>query len=487
MNILFVSPEMSPFAKAGGLGDVIGSLPKHLINLGHQVSIMMPKYRSIDPKKIPMNLEIEKMPISFNGVNEEVGIFSHKSNSGFTVYFIESDKYFDILTPYGSIECDYLIADKRYILFQLAILRALKELNLRPDIIHCHDWEAALIPAYLKITLKDDRFYRDIKTILTVHNIGYQGVFPKEVLREAGFDQSYFIPDKLEYWGKFSFLKAGLLYADILTTVSPTHSQEIQTPEFGYGMDGVLRFRKKDLCGILNGIDYDYWDPAPDKDIPFNYDINDLSGKKKNKLSLQKENGFEVNEDIFLIGMISRLVSQKGFDILSEIIDDLVKLGVQFVLLAIGEVKYHEIFESFAKSYPKNISCHLLFDAKMAKRIYAGSDAFLMPSKYEPCGLGQLISMRYGTVPIVRKTGGLADTVEDYSPLHNTGNGVVFKDYHRDSLLEAIKRAELLFYEKKRWKNIIEENAKKDFSWEESARRYSELYENLVGFKKDRG
>ncbi|MBI4550347.1 MAG: glycogen synthase, partial [Candidatus Omnitrophica bacterium] len=340
-----------------------------------------------------------------------------------------------------------------------------------------HDWQTGLIPVYLKSLYKADPFFKRTKTVFTVHNLAYQGNFPPDTLPTTGLGWEEFQMDRLEFYGKASFLKGGIVYADLVTTVSERYAQEIQTAEFGCGLEGVLKKRKADLWGIVNGIDVDEWNPETDPDIVQNYSLSTLDKKQVNKEALQKENNLEVSRDIPLFGIVSRLADQKGFDILAPVLDDLaLKLGAQFVLLGTGEEKYHLLLREELKKHPRKFGINISFDAKMAKRIYAGSDLFLMPSYYEPCGLGQLIAMRYGTVPVVRETGGLADTVVDFNPASQTGTGFVFRDYKPEALYRALKRACETFKDRKAWRELVKTAMKADFSWKTSAKKYAELY-----------
>lgn len=458
MNIVFCSSEVVPFAKTGGLADVAGALPIALEKQGHQVRITLPKYKMVKEKK----------DSAIIGKNIKV-------------HFIVNDKLYMRDGLYGDSKGkDYPDNLERFVFYCRQSLETVKRQGFKPDIIHCHDWQAALIPVYLKSLYRNDSFFKDTKTVFTVHNLGYTGTFEKERFPATGLDESFYNIEGLEYYGKFSLLKGGLVFSDILTTVSPTYAKEVQTEEFGCGMEGILRKRSADLYGVLNGIDYQLWDPAKDKWIYKNYSPESIKDKFINKTKLISELGIKTKKDSPLIGTVGRLAKQKGFDILAEIAEQLCTLGITFVLLGTGEEKYHKIFEGVAKRHKKNASINLRFDAALAQKIYAASDIFLMPSRYEPCGLGQLISFKYATVPVARKTGGLADTITEYKPQTEEGNGFLFERPNPGQLLEAIKKALLVYKDKPRWLRLITKIAKYDFSWERSAREYGRIYERLT-------
>lgn len=471
MKVVFATPEMVPYAKTGGLADVCGALSKELARKGMDVFAFLPKYRAIEK-----NVKKTKKKIEFSiaiGSDEESVSIEVSESLGFPVFLIDCPKYFDRDFLYGTKEGDYPDNDKRFIFYNLAVLKALKELSIKPDIIHCHDWQAGLIPGYIKRVLGDDPFYKKTKTVFTIHNLGYQGIFPKEVLNLAGFSEDEWHYERLEYWGRFSFLKAGLVYSDYITTVSPTYASEIQTPEFGLGLDGVLRSRKDSLRGILNGIDNNEWNPENDKAI-FNYSSKKIKDKALNKLSLQKKNKLAEDKEIFLIGMVTRLCDQKGFDITCSAMDEIMNMGIQFVVLGTGEEKYHTLLSQMQERYKKMIGVNIKFDDKLARMIYGGADAFLIPSMYEPCGLTQMIALRYGTIPIVRKTGGLADTIRHLE------NGFVFEEYTKEALLSAIKLAYEAFLNKKVWNKMVKDGMKEDFSWKRSVKEYLKLYKEVI-------
>ncbi|MFH1777695.1 MAG: glycogen synthase GlgA [Candidatus Omnitrophota bacterium] len=457
LKVVICSSEVVPFAKTGGLADVAGSLPQALEKQGLEVIVIMPKYKNID---YPENLA--------------------KIGKNISVYFIENDGFFKRDGLYGDSLGDYEDNLDRFIYYSQEAIRLLKKINFKPQIIHCNDWQTALIPVYLKSIYTRDKFFKNCKTVFTIHNLGYQGLFPKEQFKKIGLGNDFFTLETLEFYGKVNVLKGGLVFSDVLTTVSENYAKEIQTPEYGCGLDGVLLYRKKVLHGIINGINYEEWNPATDKVIAKNYDPRNLEDKYINKEDLQKISGLEKRSNLPLIGLITRLADQKGLDILTRAIDEICQLPVQFILLGTGEDKYHVFFKQIAKKYPKNVSINLKFDAALAYKIYAGCDMFLMPSRYEPCGLGQLISLKYATVPLVRNTGGLADTVVDFMPYQDEGNGFVFSEYSSGTLLEMVKRAVTVYYHRSVWKKLVKRTVEDDFSWEQSARKYVELYEETI-------
>lgn len=444
MKIAMCASEVVPFAKTGGLADVAGALPLALEELGQDVIIIMPRYKNIPYPQTTAGKKIK-------------------------VYFIEHDQYFNRSSLYGEKSGDYADNLDRFSFYCKRTLELLKEIKFKPDIIHVHDWQSSLIPVYLKTIYKDDPFYKNTGTLLTIHNIGYQGLFSKDQFPKLGLDWGLFNMEMLEFYGQINLLKGGMVFSDIVNTVSPTYSKEIQTKEFGYGLEGVLTKRSKSVFGILNGLDYTIWNPQTDKFIAKNFSLKSVADKATDKADLQKLCRLPVKKDIPLLGIVSRLAEQKGFDILAAGIDDICQMPLQLVILGTGDLKYHLLLEEMVKKYPKVISLHLKFDDSLAHKIYAGSDIFLMPSKYEPCGLGQLISLRYGTIPLVFKTGGLADTI-------NKNNGFIFDQYSKDGLTETLKQALKLFKNKTKWDALIKKAIAQDFSWGESAKKYLKLY-----------
>ncbi|MEW6608140.1 MAG: glycogen synthase GlgA [bacterium] len=481
LKVIMVSPEVVPFAKTGGLADVVGSLPLALTKLGCEVRIVLPKYKIVEESEFSL-LDIDKeVTFKVGETFQKAKIFSTKVAGVITVYFLEHE-YYNRDGLYGTTEeGDYKDNLERFTFFCGGTLELLKTIEYKPQVIHSHDWQTGLIPVYLKTLYQDDPFFEGVKTIFTIHNLAYQGVFPKDEFPITGLDKKLFTPNRLEFWDKLNILKGALIYADMLSTVSKGYAQEIMMTEYGCGLEGVLIERKNNLYGIVNGLDYQEWDPTMDKGITLGYDINTISRKAKNKKTLQQENNLPVDSEIPLIGMITRLASQKGLDILAEILDELMALNIQFVLLGTGDAKYHIKMEEIKEKYPDKASIHLTFDPPLAKKIYAGADMFLMPSKYEPCGLGQLISLRYGTIPIVRATGGLKDTVTNFDPQRKIGNGFVFEEYTSEALLSIIKEALYVFCnDKESWRRLILNAMSVNFSWECSAKEYIELYEKAM-------
>ncbi len=453
MKVAFCSSEVFPFAKTGGLADVAGALPKALVQQGAKLKVFMPLYKGIKPKKI----------------NKDYG-YSKVEKVEF--YFIRHDDYFLRDALYGTPKGDYPDNLDRFLFFCEKTIKTLKSLDFKPDIIHNNDWQTSLIPVLLKAKYGDDKFFAKTKTVLTVHNLAYQGLFKKEEFKKLGLDKSYFTIGGLEYYEKINLLKGGILFSDWIATVSPTYAKQIQTSDYGCGLEGMLREKRSHLSGILNGVDYEIWNPKADKYIYKKYDKNNLKLKVDNKMALQKELGLAVDKDKMLLGMVSRLAEQKGLDIFSKALDKLLK-DFQIVILGFGDEKYHKALKKKASTNKKSLSLHLAFDERLAHKIYASSDVFLMPSRFEPCGLSQLISYKYATVPVVHKTGGLSDTVTDCK---NGGGGFVLNNYSDKELIATLKRAKGAFEDKDAWLGLMKKIVEYDFSWEKSARSYMELY-----------
>ncbi|MBN2453198.1 MAG: glycogen synthase GlgA [Candidatus Omnitrophica bacterium] len=455
MKVLFATSEAVPFAKTGGLADVAGSLPKALAKLGVDARVIMPKYRSV------------------KAGGGETAI------DGVKVYLVENDDYFNRKELYGDKFGDYSDNLERFAFFSRQVLeRCIKE-NFRPDIIHCNDWHTALIPVYLNTVYKYDPFFENTRTLFTIHNIAYQGCFQKEEFPKTGLDWALFHIHYFEFYGQMNLMKAGIVYSDAVSTVSPTYAKEILTKEYGCGLEGVLQTKKDNLYGILNGIDYGVWNPATDTKIEKRYTVETLDDKYINKEALQKELGLKVDCDIPMIGMISRLADQKGMDILARVINDILSMKVQFVLLGTGDHKYHVLLEKMAKAHQKNTSVNLRFDAVLAEKIYAASDLFLIPSRYEPCGLSQMISFKYGTVPVARKTGGLKDSISDYDLKTKQGTGFMFEEYAPEALFSAVRRALTAGQHRSAWRELVAKVMRLDFSWDVSAREYVKLYNRI--------
>jgi len=476
MKIAICASEVVPFAKTGGLADVAGALPIALEELRQEVIVIMPRYKTIQENA--GKIQSLKKDISYSVIGKNINPVTNtkalekesKICNGVKVYFIENDAYFNRDSLYGDKNGDYKDNLERFSYYCRRALDLLKEVNFDPDIIHVHDWQASLIPVYLKTIYAREEFYKNIKTILTIHNIGYQGLFPKEEFPKLGLDGSFFGIETLEFYGQINILKGAIVFSDFINTVSPTYSKEIQTQEFGFGLEGILNKRRQRLFGILNGLDYSIWNPRNDKFIIKNYSLENLEEKYKNKEDLQKICKLPIKKNTPVFGVVSRLAEQKGFDILSESIGKICRMNLQLVILGTGDLKYHVILEDIVKKYPKIISVHLKFDDTLAHKIYAGSDIFLMPSKYEPCGLGQMISLSYGTIPLVFKTGGLADTITE-------DNGFMFDNYKKEELLKTMEKAIRVFKDKKKWLRLMQNAMQCNFSWKESAKEYLALYE----------
>jgi starch synthase len=481
MKILISASEVVPFAKTGGLADVAGSLPKAFLSLGHDIRVILPKYKSVDEKKFNLK-KVADISVNIKDKETKGAIFkTFLPGTKVIVYLVGNDDYYNRDNLYRDKDKDYEDNVERFTFYSKAVLELLKEIEWQPDVIHCNDWQTGLIPLYLKTIYKDDAFYNKIATIFTIHNLAYQGVFPKDAIEIAGLPWDVFVPEGVEFWGNVNFMKAGLVYSDILNTVSERYSLEIQTADdFGRGLEGVLRYRRDDLYGIINGVDYDEWNPEKDELITTNYSLATIRLKSKNKEALIKENGLPFVKNIPLIGLISRFDDQKGLNIIAEVIEDIMNLDIKFILLGTGDKKYHNMFEDIKKRYPEKIGLNLKFDNKLAHMIYASSDFFLMPSRFEPCGLGQLISFKYGTIPIVRATGGLYDTVEDFDANTNKGTGFVFSGYTGKDLLQTIKRALEVYGNKKSYAKLIINAMTQDFSWENSAKKYINLFQKAI-------
>ena len=477
LKILYLSAEVVPFAKTGGLADVAGSLPKAVHALGHDIRVAMPRYGRIDPDKFGLKQVLPAFPVPMDKQMEEASILEGSLAPGIPVYFIENGKYYDR-------DGIYMYPDdaERFIFFCRSSLEMLKRLDWCPDIIHCNDWHTAIIPNWLKTVYKDDPFFAHTATVYTIHNLAYQGVFGYRVLEVAGIAAYGFMyhSEMVDLSEVVDFMARGIFFADVINTVSEKYAQEILTPEFGEKLDPLLRDRRDRLFGILNGIDSDVMNPATDKYIAQRFDANSLDKRVTNKLALQREANLQEDASVPLIGIISRLADQKGFDILGDAIDHLLDLGIQFVLLGTGDPHYHEMFSRIAQTCPGRAAVFLTFNAELAQKIYAGSDMFLMPSRFEPCGLGQMIAMRYGNVPIVRATGGLADTVKDFDPRSGEGNGFSFTSYDRWALFAAIIRALENFKYRDTWSKLQVRGMGADFSWTASARKYVDLYYRAI-------
>lgn len=480
LKILFASSEVHPFAKTGGLADVSGSLPPALASLGHQVAVVTPLYRSTREGKHELKLHDKILRVPYKGQPLETKVFLASMGAEIPVYFIQRDEFFDRGGLYGTPDGDYIDNPERFIFFSRSVLEWGKLIGYQPDIVHCHDWQTSLVPVYLKTVYGNESHFKKARSVFTIHNLAYQGVFPEETLSVSGLSPELFSIMGLEYYGKMNFMKGGILFADKITTVSERYAQEIQTTEFGYGLDGVLRDRSTDVFGILNGIDYTSWNPKTDPHIAANYDVKELSGKQQCKEELIKIFDLQGTDKSPVIGMISRLADQKGFDILAEAMENLLKLDICLVILGTGDAKYEKQYAALGEKHPGRLGVKIAFDNALAHKIEAGSDMFLMPSRYEPCGLNQMYSLKYGTVPIVRATGGLDDTIKEFDPETGKGNGFKFSAYSSAELIKAVKRARYLYRNKLLWAKLVKNAVKEDFSWQKSARKYEEVYRKAL-------
>jgi starch synthase len=488
LNVLFLSSEVDPFAKTGGLADVSGALPQAIRALDHEIRVMMPRYGLINERKAKLHDMIRLKDIGIPAGNRVhpasvKSSFLGNDHGKVQVYFVDNAHLFGRhgLYVHPETKKDYEDNDVRFTFFSRSVLEILKQLGWRPDIIHCNDWQTGLVPAYLKTLYSDDPFYRDTRTVFTVHNMAYQGIFPASSFPITQLPPDQFSEKGVEAYGNLNLLKSGLVHADAITTVSEKYAEEIRTTdEYGCGLQELLQHRRRDLSGILNGIDYTVWDPSVDEHIPARYDVRNLEVKAENKKALLARMNLPYDEETPVIGIISRLADQKGFDLIGAVINDLAKMNLQLVVLGTGEKKYHDLFEKAVRKYPQKMAAELGFNNELAHWIEAGSDMFLMPSRYEPCGLNQIYSLRYGTIPVVRATGGLDDTIQDYQPSTGEGTGFKFVQYNSTEMLKALHRALHVFANQPAWKKLMKTGMGMDFSWEASAKKYVQLYRNLV-------
>ncbi len=490
LKILFVTSEVFPFVKTGGLADVSSALPQMLSELGHEVRIVIPKYGAVDERKFKIH-EIVRLKDLQIKIGDKDVVFSLKScflpgpRVRVQIYFLDNQEYFgsrnglyaDPLT--GK---DYPDNDERFILLNRSVMELIIKLGWIPDVIHCNDWQTGLIPAYIKTTYKDQEGFDKFKTLFTIHNIAYQGQFDESTFKKTELPKELNSASKgILLNGKVNFLKSGLMFADVINTVSETYAKEITTKtEFSEGLKDTLAKRKDSVYGIVNGIDTKLWNPEKDKHLPKNYSLKNIEAKIENKKELADRFGFQYDENIPIIGMIGRLYDSKGYDLVQEAFNDLIKLNCQIILLGTGDKKFHSFFEKMANKYSQKFACYLGFNDELAHLIEAGSDMFLMPSKFEPCGLNQMYSLVYGTVPIVRETGGLADTVIKYDEKTEEGNGFVFKKHDAKEMIKEIKRALKIYEDKKSWVKIMKAGMKLDFSWDVSAKKYIDLYKTIL-------
>ncbi len=476
LKVLFVASEAAPFAKTGGLGDVIGSLPKELKKQELDVRVILPKYSSIPSGFSKKMTRIATLTIPVGWRRQYCGLYELEYQ-GLTWYFVDNEYYFKRDHLYG-----YYDEAERFAYFCRAVLKGLPQLGFRPDIIHCHDWQTGPLPAMLRQQYLMRSEYTNIKTMFTIHNLMYQGIFPGDILGDLlGLPASVFTEDGLEFYGQVNYLKGGLAFSDCITTVSKSYVQEIQQPYFGEKLDGFLAKRQADLHGIVNGIDYEVYHPGQDPEIYTNYTWRGTVKRLENKCKLQADLGLPVSRQIPLLGIVSRLVDSKGLDLIAHIMEELLSLEVQLVVLGTGEARFEQLFADAARRYPQKVSANITFSEHLAHKIYAGSDLFLMPSRFEPCGIGQLIALRYGSIPIVRQVGGLKDTIIPFNAEAGTGNGFSFVNYNAHEMLRVIEEALQLYKNRSLWATLIKNAMGSDNSWQRSASEYRVLYEALTG------
>jgi starch synthase len=477
MHIAFAASECVPYSKTGGLADVVGALPRALASMGHQVSVYLPRYRQT--KLADAQTVVRSITVPFDDRYRFCSVVTAGNQAGVRFYFVDYPPYFDREALYGTSAGDYPDNAERFALFSRAVLEASKVLGA-PQVFHCHDWQSALVPVLLRTLYAEDPAFRDVGTVFTIHNMGYQGLFPPDTLPLLTLPWDLLTISKMEFFGNVNFLKGALVYSDFITTVSRKYSQEIQTTEFGFGLEGVLRDRASTVTGILNGVDYDEWSPQTDKFTVAKYSPEDLTGKAKCKHDLLGTFGVN-NADVRLpvIGIVSRFAAQKGFDLIAQIMDRLAREEMIVVALGNGDKRYEEMFLRLNKQFPQKIAVKVAYDNAVAHKIEAGSDMFLMPSKYEPCGLNQIYSLKYGTVPIVRATGGLDDTIEPWDARTGRGTGFKFTEYNGEALLLTIKQALQAFRDQASWQTLMRNGMNKDFSWNASAKEYVRVYERV--------
>lgn len=483
LNIIFVSSECAPYAKTGGLSDVVSSLPIALSNLGHNVKIVIPKYSSIDAKKYKLKKTLAPMGVHMGNGEEWCSVYSAEHSKNVEIYFIEYEKYFNRDGLYNDSEMrDYDDNPKRFAFLSNAVFQLCRDINFKPDVIHAHDWQSALSMVYLKEWYRNDNFFKNTFGALTIHNIGYQGKYPHSNYSYLGFSDELFNANVFEDYGDINFLKGGIQYADVVNTVSKKYSEETKTDEYSHGLHTFLIDKKDDYIGILNGVDYEQWNPKIDELIPYNYDEKDLGGKLKCKLFLQDKFNLKNDRNIPIIGIVSRFATQKGLDILASVIEHIVNdMEVQFAILGSGDKKLEKYFQSLSVKYKGKIGVFIGYDNQLAHQVEAGSDFFIMPSQYEPCGLNQIYSLKYGTLPIVRATGGLDDTIEQYDEKTGVGTGFKFNDLTPQAIYDTVGWAVSTFYDrKKHLKNMVKRAMRKNFSWDSSAMEYIEFYKKKM-------
>ena len=482
IKVLFAVSECVPFLKTGGLADVAGSLPKYFDKDRYDVRVILPKYTCIPREYGEKMRYLTHFYTGFQFRDQYVGVLTTEAD-GVTFYFIDNESYFSGAWPYSDPSRDI----EKFAFFSRAVLSALPLIGFQPDVLHCHDWQTALIPVYLNDYFQGSLFYRNMKTVLTIHNLKFQGIYNVSDFRNlTGLDAFYFTPDKLEYYGNGNMLKGGIVYADRITTVSESYKEEIQTDFYGEGLSGILKAKRDRLFGIVNGIDTASYDPETDRALCRNYSVSDFpEGKAANKAEIQKDFGLKCDPSAFLIGIVSRLTDQKGFDLIERVMGEILSLpGVELIVLGTGEQRYEAMFRAYAEHYPDRVSANIRYSESLSRRIYAASDAFLMPSLFEPCGLSQLLALRYGALPIVRETGGLKDTVTPYNEYEGTGNGFSFTNYNAHDMLHVIEYAYSVYTNRpKEYRRLTERAMRSDFSWKVSASKYERIYEELKAEK----
>jgi starch synthase len=479
-SVLFIASEARPFAKTGGLADVMGALPRAVARLGWEVTVALPRYRGVGDGSLA-----GRLPVSLGGATRDIGFFEAPIADGARALLVDAPDLYDREALYGLDNTDYPDNPRRFGLLSRAALEFFGRAGRRPSVVHAHDWQAALAPVYLKTLYRSHPVLANVPTVLTIHNLAYQGNFDASWLPALDLGADEFALARMEYWGRISFLKGGINRADFITTVSPRYAEEIQTPAAGFGFDGILRARRDRLVGILNGIDTREWDPSRDPLLPVPYSADDLSGKAAAKAEVLATYGLSSDAVALgrpLVGMVSRMVDQKGLDLVAALETELPRLDAAFVVLGVGEARYHELWRRLSTAHPDRIAARIGFSEPLAHLIEGGADMFLMPSRYEPCGLNQMYSLRYGTVPIVREVGGLADTVRDYRPGVRSATGFVFRDYTPSALLEALGRAIRLFTQPQAWRALQLAGMAEDHSWDRSAREYVTIYDRAIGW-----
>ncbi len=489
LKVLFVASEIDPLVKVGGLGDVIGSLPKKIQKNNCEIKIIVPFYKIVEENLKNNNFKTKKLDIYIHvrtNLIDYIFEVTEVKKNGIKIYLLQNKELFDRDYVYSTPQGDYSDNCARFGAFSLAALQTSRKLNYKPDIIHCHDWETSFIPIYIKNAkhlLPSLNYFENTKIVFTIHNLAYQGIYEPHFLDVLGLPSYTFSLEGLEFYGNVNLMKGGINYSDLITTVSPTYCEEIQTPSHGEGLEGVISessVKYNKLKGIINGIDYDKWNPNTDSSLYMNYEIQDIEKKYINKQELKKQFGLDLNDNIPLIGMVCRLAAQKGVDLVMESLDLIFKLGYQLIIIGSGEERFMTMLAKANQRYKGRFWSLVKYNDKIARRIYAGSDMFLMPSRFEPCGLGQLIALRYGTIPIVRATGGLMDTIIDYSKNKKSGFGFVFNEFSVASLIEALNQAKGIYNSKTEWQKIVTRGMRKRFSWDKSSKIYVQEYNKLV-------